>query len=80
MFNINLCRWRDSNRGPLLLEATALLTEPQPLPNLIYGKIVSMDGDQTQGSSSVKIPSWLDIDLSTSYLPSWRLCRWNLLD
>ena len=24
--------WRDSNRGPLVLEATALPTEPQPLP------------------------------------------------
>ena len=25
-------RWLDSNRGPLVLEATALPTEPQPLP------------------------------------------------
>ena len=30
------CRWLDSNRGPLVLEATALPTEPQPLPNF-YG-------------------------------------------
>ena len=28
MFNINFCRWLDSNRGPLVLEATALPTEP----------------------------------------------------
>ena len=26
------CRWLDSNCGPLVLEATALSTEPQPLP------------------------------------------------
>ena len=32
MFNINFCRWLDSNRGPLELEATALTTEPQPRP------------------------------------------------
>ena len=35
MFNINkFCQWLDSNRGPLVSEATALPTEPQPLPNL----------------------------------------------
>ena len=28
-----ILRWLDSNRGPLVLEATALPTEPQPLPN-----------------------------------------------
>ena len=28
---INFCRWLDSNRGPLVSEATALPTEPQPL-------------------------------------------------
>ena len=33
MFNINVCWWLDLNRGPLELEATALPTEPQPLPN-----------------------------------------------
>ena len=32
---INFCRWLDSNRRPLVLEATALPTEPQPLPNLL---------------------------------------------
>ena len=32
MFNIKVCMWLDSNCGPLLLEATALPTEPQPLP------------------------------------------------
>ena len=32
MFN-KFCRWLDSNRGPLVSEATAQPTEPQPLPN-----------------------------------------------
>ena len=34
MFNINInfCWWLDSNHGPLVLEATALPTELQPLP------------------------------------------------
>ena len=34
MFNINVnfCWWLDSNRGPLVMEVTALPTEPQPLP------------------------------------------------
>ena len=32
MFHIKVCRWLDSNRGPLVSEATALPTEPQPLP------------------------------------------------
>ena len=32
MFNINFCWWLDSNCRPLELEATALSTEPQPLP------------------------------------------------
>ena len=27
-----ICRWLDSNHGPLVLEAPALPTEPQPLP------------------------------------------------
>ena len=30
--HIKVCWWLDSNRRPSLLEATALLTEPQPLP------------------------------------------------
>ena len=29
---INFCRWLDSNYGPLVSEATALQTEPLPLP------------------------------------------------
>ena len=33
---INFCRWLASNRGPLESKATALPTEPQPLPILFY--------------------------------------------
>ena len=36
MFNINDCQWLDSNHRPLELEATALSTEPQPLPMKKY--------------------------------------------
>ena len=36
MFNINFCLWLDSNYGPLESEATALPTEPQPLPIVWY--------------------------------------------
>ena len=32
MFNIKICGWLDSNRGPLVSQATALPTELQPLP------------------------------------------------
>ena len=34
MLYIIFCRWLDSNRVPLELEATALPTEPQPVPNM----------------------------------------------
>ena len=30
--SIKFCRWLESNRGPLVSKATALPTEPQPLP------------------------------------------------
>ena len=33
--SIKFCRWLEANRGPLVLKATALPTEPQPLPNKI---------------------------------------------
>ena len=32
MFNIKVFRWLESDRGPLVSEATALPAEPQPLP------------------------------------------------
>ena len=30
--SIKFCQWLESNHGPLILQATALPTEPQPLP------------------------------------------------
>ena len=38
MVNIIFCRWLDLNRRRLELEASALPTEPQPLPSAIYLK------------------------------------------
>ena len=35
MINIKVCQGLDSNRGPLVLVATALPTEPQPQPYLV---------------------------------------------
>ena len=35
MFYMKIYRWVDSNRGPLVSQATALPTEPQPLPQNI---------------------------------------------
>ena len=35
IFNIKFCRWLNTNRGSLVLEATALPSEPQPLPGYI---------------------------------------------
>ena len=35
MFDIKVCRWLDSNHGPLMLKAIALPTEPQPQTMLI---------------------------------------------
>ena len=36
MFNKFFCRWLESNHKPLELEATALPTEPQPLPLIFF--------------------------------------------
>ena len=40
------CRWLDPNCGPLILEVTALPTEPQPLPKLyrsLYYELLKFD-------------------------------------
>ena len=34
MSDINVCQWLYSNRGPLESRATALPTQPQPLPKV----------------------------------------------
>ena len=41
MFN-KFCQWLDSNCGPLVLEATTLPTEPQPLPWMILNEIINL--------------------------------------
>ena len=41
MFHIKACWWLDLNRGPLVSEATALPTEPQPLPISYVWQIIS---------------------------------------
>ena len=33
--SIKFCRWLESNRGPLVSKASALPTEPQPLPKVL---------------------------------------------
>ena len=38
---LKFCRWLDSNSGPLVLEATALPTEPQPLPKYFLLRITN---------------------------------------
>ena len=38
-WNIIFCRWMDSNRGSLKLEATTLPTEPQVLPEVLFTSI-----------------------------------------
>ena len=45
MFN-KFCWWLDSNRGPLALQATALPTEPQPLPFAFLGECFHNENDR----------------------------------
>ena len=39
MFNVKFCWWLDLNHRPLVTEATALPTEPQPLPLILYQRL-----------------------------------------
>ena len=43
---INFCRRLNSNRTPLVMEATALPTEPQPLPNFFVVKLCLSENKQ----------------------------------
>ena len=38
--SVKMCRCLDTNRGPLVSEATALPTEPQPLPQGVYSYVL----------------------------------------
>ena len=42
--SIKFCQWLESNRGPLVSKATALPTEPQPLPNIIISLHLHFQG------------------------------------
>ena len=47
--SIKFCRWLEANRGPLVLKATALPTEPQPLPYMFVWKDRKInDTEETQ--------------------------------
>ena len=59
-FSIKFCEWLESNRGPLDLKATALPTEPQPLPlNICF-------------CGTLLFVSSLVLSLSLSLSLSWR--------
>ena len=45
--SIEVVKWLDSNCGPLVSEATALPTEPQPLPNIIV-TCVFLENDENK--------------------------------
>ena len=73
MFHIKVWRWLDSNRGPLLSEATALPTEPQPLPIFSYlptlGYVRQKNTKMIISSSS----SWSSLSLSCFFLWAQKL-------
>ena len=54
---VNFCRWLDSNRRPLELEATALSTEPQPLPKLRKRWPVFLVGRRCTGLGNIQFKS-----------------------
>ena len=58
MVNIKVFRWLDSNRGPLVLEATALPSEPQPLPTLKFVCDVGGPGLPPMTHNRVDIEEW----------------------
>ena len=60
MFNKS-CRWLDSNPGPLVSEATALPTAPQPLPQM-FSKILCLP---LSFSHTIKPMSFANICTST---------------
>ena len=65
------CQWLESNRGPLVLKATALPTEPQPLPwnNFLQRQVSTQNGqnccherrtDLRAGTDTIKL-FWLKV-------------------
>ena len=54
MFN-NSCQWLDLNPGPLVLEATALPTAPQPLPKNVIVNLFNSVGTAIGGRTWIKL-------------------------
>ena len=53
--SIKICRCLDSNCRPLVTEATALPTEPQPLPKKHKSWFISKDIHRTTGAVNAKV-------------------------
>ena len=72
------CQWLDSNQGPLVLEATALPTEPQPLPRqwIVCPWLDSNGGPLLSEASSDRDTNWAQLDKSftTQHHPRHRRC------
>ena len=72
------CQWLDSNQGPLVLEATALPTEPQPLPRqwIVCPWLDSNGGPLLSEASSDRDTNWalLDKSFTTQHHPRHRRC------
>ena len=74
MFNINVCQWLDLNCGPLDLEATALPTDPQPLPrntNLCHGQ--NFWRSRSNGGSKIN----MERQFPTEWEKNWFFVRQN---
>ena len=79
MFIKKFRQWLDYNLGPLVLEVTALPTEPQPLPNVTttlprwlptYATPVKTFSRSWTWSSFTNVRSWLTSPASSSSSPS----------
>ena len=72
------CQWLDSNQGPLVSEATALPTEPQPLPRqwIVCPWLDSNGGPLLSEASSDRDTNWalLDKSFTTQHHPRHRRC------
>ena len=74
MFNINFCWWLVSNRGTLDLEATALPTEPQPLPlGILFGWVFWRPGRVSKCFG----PYHIFARLLFHFLPKNVCCAWD---
>ena len=69
---IKFRRWLDSNHGPLVSEATALPTEPQPLPNIfVFTFVTAITGEKD--SSNDHFNTFLYCQKSKTTSQTWLL-------